>query len=214
VLSRIFLGSIVKWNDPALAALNPGVKLPDLDLLVVHRSDGSGTSFIFTSYLSAVSPVWKTKVGADKAVKWPTGLGAKGNEGVTGQVKQTPGAIGYVEVIYALQNKMPFAEMKNAAGEFVKASSVSVTAALASAQIPDDLRFSIVNAPGKDAYPIAGATWLLVYEKQKDAAKGAKIVEFLKWAMSDGETLAAALDFAPLPESLRARALERVGQIR
>jgi phosphate transport system substrate-binding protein len=212
-LARIFLGSIRKWNDPAIASLNPGVTLPDIDFVVVHRSDGSGTTYIFTNYLSVVSAEWKQKAGAEKSVRWPTGLGAKGNEGVTGQVKQMSGAIGYVELVYAVQNRMPHAELKNAAGEFVKASADSVTAAMASAQIPEDLRFSIVNAPGQDAYPIAGATWLLVSAKQQDAVKGRKIVEFLKWALTEGEKLAKTLDFAPLPGNVRNAALEQLKEI-
>jgi phosphate transport system substrate-binding protein len=213
-LARIFMGAVTKWNDPAIVQLNAGAKLPDQDIVVVHRSDGSGTSFIFTSYLAAVSADWKTKVGADKSVKWPTGLGAKGNEGVTGQIKQTPGAIGYVELAYAKQNKLPFAELKNASGEFVKATPESVTAALAGAQVADDFRFSLVNVAGHGAYPISGATWLLVYEEPKDTTKGKKLVEFLKWALTDGEKMAQALDYAPLPENVQKRILERVGQIK
>src|SRR5579864_8365393 len=178
-VAGIFLGKITNWNDPAIAKLNPGVKLADADIAVVHRSDGSGTSYIFTDYLSKVSPEWAKEVGKNTAVKWLAGLGAKGNEGVAGQVKQTPGAIGYVELIYAMQNKLSFADLKNADGSFVKASPEGVTAALSAAQIPDDFRCPLVSAPGKDAYPISGATWLLVYEKQKDAAKGKKLVEFL-----------------------------------
>ncbi|HXQ37721.1 MAG TPA: phosphate ABC transporter substrate-binding protein PstS, partial [Anaerolineales bacterium] len=156
-IAGMYLGEIKKWNDPKLTALNPGVKLPDQDIVVVHRSDGSGTTYIWTDYLSKISPEWKTKVGTNTSVKWPTGLGGKGNEGVSGQIKQTPGAIGYVELIYAIQNKMPDAQVKNAAGEFVEPTMASVTAALSTAEIPDDFRFSITNAPGKDAYPICGA---------------------------------------------------------
>ncbi|PWT85659.1 MAG: phosphate ABC transporter substrate-binding protein PstS [Acidobacteria bacterium] len=213
-IAGIYLGQIKKWNDPKLTALNPGAKLPDQEILVVHRSDGSGTTFIFTDYLSKVSGEWKQKVGNNTSVNWPTGIGGKGNEGVSGQVKQTPGAIGYVELIYAIQNKMPYAEVKNSEGEFVKPTIESVTAALATADIPDDFRFSMTNAPGKDAYPIAGATWLLVYEQQKDAAKGKKLVEFLKWAMKDGEKMAKDLDYAPLPETVQQRVLKRVEQIK
>ena len=187
-IAGIFLGQIKKWNDPKITASNPGVTLPDQEIVVVHRSDGSGTTYIWTDYLSKISPEWKTKVGTNTSVSWPTGIGGKGNEGVAGQVKQTPGAIGYVELIYAIQNKMPYADVKNAAGEFVKPTLESVTAALATAEIPDDFRFSITNAPGKDAYPICGATWLLVYKQQKDATKGKKLVEFLNWALKDGET--------------------------
>jgi phosphate transport system substrate-binding protein len=213
-IADMYLGNIKKWNDPKIAALNPGVKLPDNDVVVVHRSDGSGTSFIFTDYLSKVSPEWKQKVGTNTAVKWPTGLGAKGNEGVSGQVKQVPGAVGYVELIYALQNKMDFAQIKNAAGKVVKPSLESVTAALSTAEIPDDFRFSMTNAPGPDAYPICGATWLLVYQDQKDPAKGKKLVEFLKWALSKGEAMAKALDYAPLPEPVQQRVLKRIDEIK
>jgi phosphate transport system substrate-binding protein len=213
-IAGIYLGQIKKWNDPKLAALNPGIKLPDQDIVVVHRSDGSGTTYIFTDYLSKVSPEWKQKVGNNTSVNWPTGIGGKGNEGVSGQVKQTPGAIGYVELIYALQNKMSYADLKNSAGQFVKPTIDSVTAALATAEIPDDFRFSMTNAPGKDAYPIAGATWLLVYEQQKDAAKGKKLVEFLRWAAKDGEKMAKELDYAPLPDNVQARVLKRIGDIK
>ena len=213
-IAGIFLGQIKKWNDPKLAALNSGAKLPDQDIVVVHRSDGSGTTFIFTDYLSKVSSEWKQKAGNNTSVNWPTGIGGKGNEGVSGQVKQTPGAIGYVELIYAIQNKMPYAEVKNSTGQFVKPTIDSVTAALATAEIPDDFRFSMTNAPGKDAYPICGATWLLVYEQQKDPAKGKKLVEFLKWAAKDGEKMAKDLDYAPLPETVQERVLKRIEDIK
>src|SRR5215471_20568349 len=213
-IAGIFLGQIKKWNDPKLAALNPGTTLPDKDIVVVHRSDGSGTTFIFTDYLSKVSGEWKQKVGNNTSVNWPAGIGGKGNEGVSGQVKQTPGAIGYVELIYAIQNKMPYAEVKNSAGQFVKPAIESVTAALATANIPDDFRFSMTNAPGKDAYPICGATWLLVYAQQKDAAKGKKLVEFLKWALTEGEAMAKDLDYAALPDSVQQRVLKRVDEIK
>ncbi|HVV70903.1 MAG TPA: phosphate ABC transporter substrate-binding protein PstS [Verrucomicrobiae bacterium] len=212
-IADIFLGKIVKWNDPRLASLNPGVKLPSDDLVVVHRSDGSGTSYIFTDYLSSVSPEWEKRVGRNTSVKWPTGLGAKGNEGVAGQVKQLPGTVGYVELAYAHQNKLPFADLKNASGQFVTASVDSVTEALGSAKIPDDFRFSMVNPPGPKAYPIAGATWLLVYQKQKDAKKGQKLVEFLEWALTKGEQMASSLDYAPLPAALEQRVAERVKTI-
>src|SRR5881398_2489944 len=213
-IAGIFLGTIKKWNDPKIAATNPGIKLPDKDIVVVHRSDGSGTTFIFTDYLSKVSSEWKSKAGTNTSVNWPTGIGGKGNEGVSGQVKQTPGAIGYVELIYAIQNKMPYAEVKNSAGQFMKATIDSVTAALATAEIPDDFRFSMTNAPGKDAYPICGATWLLVYEQQKDPAKGKKLVEFLKWTAKDGEKMAKDLDYAPLPETVQERVLKRIDDIK
>ena len=213
-IAGMYLGQIKKWNDPKLTALNPGIKLPDQDIVVVHRSDGSGTTYIWTDYLSKISPEWKTKVGTNTSVNWPTGLGGKGNEGVSGQIKQTPGAIGYVELIYAIQNKMPDAQVKNAAGQFVEPTLESVTAALATAEIPDDFRFSMTNAPGKDAYPICGATWLLVYQQQKDPAKGKKLVEFLKWSMDKGEEMAKNLNYAPLPESVQQRVVKRIDEIK
>jgi phosphate transport system substrate-binding protein len=213
-IAGIYLGQIKKWNDPKLTALNPGAKLLNQEVVVVHRSDGSGTTFIFTDYLSKISGEWKQKAGSNTSVNWPTGIGGKGNEGVSGQVKQTPGSIGYVELIYAVQNKMPYAEVKNSTGQFVKPTIESVTAALATADIPDDFRFSMTNAPGNDAYPIAGATWLLVYEQQKDATKGKKLVEFLKWAAKDGEKMAKDLQYAPLPESLQQRVLKRIDEIK
>jgi phosphate transport system substrate-binding protein len=213
-IAGIYLGEIKKWNDPKIAELNPGTNLPDQEIVVAHRSDGSGTTFIFTDYLSKVSSDWKSKVGNNTSVNWPAGIGGKGNEGVSGQVKQTPGSIGYVELIYAIQNKMPYADLKNADGQFVKATLESVTAAMSTAQIPDDFRFSMTNAPGKDSYPIAGATWLLVYEQQKDAAKGKKLAEFLKWAVTKGEDMAKDLDYAPLPAELRDRVMKRVAEIK
>ncbi len=213
-VAAIFLGKISKWNDPRIAALNAGVKLPGDDVIVVHRSDGSGTSYIFTDYLSSVSKDWETGVGRNTSVKWPTGLGAKGNEGVAGQVKQMPGTIGYVELAYAHQNKLPVAALKNSSGNFITPSLESVTEALATAKIPEDFRFSMVNPPGAKAYPISGATWLLVYEQQKDAAKGKKLVEFLNWSITDGEAMASALDYAPLPESVQKRVLERIATIK
>ena len=213
-IAGMYLGQIKKWNDPKLTALNPGTKLPDQDIVVVHRSDGSGTTFIFTDYLSKISPEWKTKVGTNTSVNWPAGLCGTGNEGVSGQIKQTPGAIGYVELIYAIQNKMPDAQVKNAAGQLVEATLESVTAALATAEIPDDFRFSMTNAPGENSYPIAGATWLLVYQQQKDPAKGKKLVEFLKWALAKGEGMAKDLNYAPLPENVQQRVLKRIDEIK
>ncbi len=213
-LANIFLGNIKKWNDPAIAALNPGAKLPKTSIMVVHRTDGSGTTNIFTDYLSTVSPDWKSKVGKNTAVSWPVGIGAKGNEGVAGGVKQTPGSIGYVELIYALQNKMAVAQLKNKAGEFVKPTLDSITEALNGAQIPEDFRFSMVDPAGKGAYPIAGATWLLVYQQQKDPAKGKKLVGFLKWMISDGEKIAKDLQFAPLPEAVLKRVEAEVDTIK
>jgi len=214
-IAGIFLGKITKWNDPELAGANPGVTLPKEDILVVHRSDGSGTSFIFTDYLSKVSTDWKAKVGSGTSVNWPVGLGGKGNEGVAGLVKQTPSSIGYVELIYALSNNQPFGDVKNAAGKLVKPSLESVTAAAtaAAANMPDDFRVSITNAPGADAYPISSMTWLLLYQNQKDAEKGKKIVAFLRWMMRDGQQYAPALFYAPLPKAVIAKeeqALTRV----
>src|SRR5579859_4808957 len=210
VIADLFQGKITSWNDPKIAALNPGAKLPSADVVVVHRSDGSGTSYIFTDFLSSVSKDWEQHVGRNTSVKWPTGLGAKGNEGVAGQIKQLPGAIGYVELAYAHQNKLPHGQIKNAAGCFIDPTLESVSEALASAQIPDDFRFSMVNPSGEKAYPIAGATWLLVYEQQKDQVKGKKLVEFLDWALTEGENMATALDYAPLPEALDKRVLDRI----
>jgi phosphate transport system substrate-binding protein len=213
-IADIFQGKITTWNDRKIASLNPGLQLPGSDLVVVHRSDPSGTSYIFTDYLSNVSKDWETKVGRNTSVRWPAGLGAKGNEGVAGQVKQLPGTIGYVELAYAHQNKLPAAEIKNATGAFIVPSVESVTEALATAKIPDDFRFSMVNPPGEKAYPISGATWLLLYEQQKDATKGKKLVEFLGWALTKGEAIAATLDYAPLPADLQTRVLERVKTIK
>jgi phosphate transport system substrate-binding protein len=190
------------------------LKLPGTDLVVVHRSDRSGTTYIFTDYLSNASKDWGTHVGRDTSVKWPTGLGSKGNEGVAGQVKQLPGTIGYVELAYAHQNKLPAAEIKNAAGTFIAPSVESVTEALATAKVPDDFRFSMVNPPGQKAYPIAGATWFLVYQDQKDPTKGKKLVEFLEWALTKGETMATTLDYAPLPQALQSRVLDQVKTIK
>jgi phosphate transport system substrate-binding protein len=213
-IAGIFLGRITKWNDPAIGGQNPDIKLPDTDIVVVHRSDGSGTTYIFTDYLSQVSPTWKEKVGKGTSVSWPNGIGGKGNEGVSGQVKQVPGSIGYIELAYAKQNHLSYADVKNSSGVYVTPSIESVTEALATASIPDDFRFSMVNPPGEKAYPISGTTWLLVYAEQKDHAKGEKLVQFLKWAYSEGEKLAPALDYAPLPDSLIKRALDRVNSIK
>jgi phosphate transport system substrate-binding protein len=199
VLADVFLGKITKWNDKAIAGLNPGVNLPDAEISVMHRADGSGTTNIFTDYLSKVSPEWKTKVGVGKSVKWPVGLGGKGNDGVTGLVKQTPGAIGYVELAYAKQQKLPMAELKNKAGAFVAPSIESTSAAAAGVAMPDDFRVSLTNADGKDAYPIASFTYLLVHKDAKDEAKGKALVEFLWWAVHEGQKFAAPLDYAPLP---------------
>ncbi len=204
-LAGLFLGTITKWNDPAIAADNQGVKLPDSAVAVVHRSDGSGTTNIFTDYLAKVSPEWKAKVGAGKSVKWPVGLGAKGNEGVTGLVKTTPGAVGYVELASANQNKLPMSSLKNRDGNFVKPSLEGTSAAAAGVEMPADFRVSITNAAGKNAYPMASFTYLLVYKDQPDAAKGDGLVKFLWWAIHDGQASAAALDYAPLPKPVVAK---------
>jgi phosphate transport system substrate-binding protein len=213
-LAGIYLGEITKWNDPKIAALNSGVKLPDASIAVVHRSDGSGTSFIFTDYLSSTSKEWATKVGKSTSVNWPAGVGGKGNEGVAGQVKQIPGAIGYVELAYAEQNKMPVAELKNAAGKFVAPSPESVSKAMATATIPDDFRFSMVNAPGEGSYPIAGASWVLLYEKQADAKKGKILVNFLKWCVTEGQKMSPQLSYAALPDSVRERELKLLDSVK
>jgi phosphate transport system substrate-binding protein len=204
-ISGLFLGTITRWNDAALAADNPGVKLPDVPVAVVHRSDGSGTTAIFTDYLAKVSPAWKQKVGAGKSVKWPTGLGAKGNEGVTGLVKTTPGAVGYVELAYADQNQLPMAQLRNRDGAFVKPSLESTSEAAAGVEMPADFRVSITDARGKDAYPMASFTYLLVYRDQTDAAKGRALIDFLWWAIHDGQAAAPALDYAPLPKAVVAK---------
>jgi len=205
VLADIFLGKISKWNDPRIAALNPGVKLPDTAIAVAHRSDGSGTTAVFTDYLAKVSPEWKSGVGAGKSVKWPVGLGGKGNEGVTGLVKSTPGAIGYVELAYAKQNALPMVALKNADGQFVKPSIESTSEAAAGVEMPADYRVSITNAKGKGAYPISSFTYLLVYKDQGDAEKGKALQGFLWWAIHDGQKLAAPLDYAPLPKAVVAK---------
>ena len=218
VVAAIYQGQITKWNDARIAALNAGVALPATDILVVHRSDGSGTSYVFTDYLSSVSPAWATKPGQGKEVQWPVGLGAKGNEGVAGQVRQSPGAIGYVELAYATQNKMATARLRNANGEFVAPTIESVTAAAAGAasKLPanTDYRVSIVNAPGAGVYPISSFTWIIVYQQQADAAKKQKLVDFLHWALTDGQAMEAALDYAPLPEAMRTALVGRLGEIR
>jgi phosphate transport system substrate-binding protein len=214
-LANIFLGQITKWNDSRIAALNPGLKLPATDILVVHRSDGSGTSYVFTDYLASVSPSWATKPGKGKDVQWPVGLGGKGNEGVAGQVKQLPGSIGYIELAYAKQNKLPYADIKNASGQFVTPTIEAVTAAAAAAKLPEntDYRVSIVNAAGKGAYPISSFTWLLVYEKQTDAAKGRKLLDFVKWALTDGEKSASTLDYAPIPAAMSKALIKRLSTV-
>ena len=214
-LAGIFLGTIKKWNDAAIARPNAGVKLPANDIVVVHRSDGSGTTFVWTDYLSKVSDPWKSQVGRNASVNWPVGLGGKGNEGVAGLVKQTPNAIGYVELIYAVQNNLSYGSVQNAAGAFVKADLASVTSAAAStaANMPDDFRVSITNPVGNEAYPIASFTWLLVPTQIADARKGAALVDFLKWMLADGQSLAAPLSYAPLPKEVVAKEQTAIGQI-
>jgi phosphate transport system substrate-binding protein len=203
-VANIFLGKITMWNDPKIADDNPGVQLPAKPIIVVHRSDGSGTTSIFTDYLTGVNAEWAQKVGKGASVKWPAGLGGKGNEGVAGQIKTTPYSLGYVELAYAFENKLPYASLKNKSGAFVEPSihSTSSAAAAAVKHMPADYRISLVNQPGKDAYPIVGFTWLLVYEQQKDALKGKKLVEFLNWSLHKGQKMAAPMLYAPLPESV------------
>jgi phosphate transport system substrate-binding protein len=215
-LAGIYLGKIKKWNDAELTKANPGVKLPDADIVVAHRSDGSGTSFVFTDYLSKVSPEWKSKVGSSTSVQWPVGIGGKGNEGVTGVVKQTPNSIGYVELIYALQQKMPYGYLRNAAGTFLKADLESVTEAAAAAaqSMPADFRVSITNQPGKKAYPIATFTYLLIPSKIDDPAKKKAITGFLRWMLKDGQNDAAGLGYAPLPKNVAAQEEKQIALIK
>jgi phosphate transport system substrate-binding protein len=204
VLADIFLGKVTKWNDAAIAKLNPAVKLPITDITVVHRSDGSGTTYIWVDFLSKTSPEFKSKVGVNTAVNWPTGVGGKGNEGVSGLVTQTPGSIGYVELIYATQTKISYGSVQNAAGEFVKASVASVTAAAAEAakSMPADFRVSITNAAGKGVYPVSSFTWLLLYQSPKDMAQSKAMVGFVKWALTDGQRYCGDLGYAPLPDAV------------
>jgi len=217
-LAGIYLGKISKWNDAAIKKDNPGVNLPEKnnDITVVHRSDGSGTSFVFTDYLSKVSPEWKMKVGANTSVNWPVGLGGKGNEGVAGLVKQTPGAIGYVELIYAVQNKMEYGSVKNLAGNFVKADFHTVTEAAAGAakDIPADFRVSITNEPGKNAYPISTFTWLLIPDKIESASKKSAITQFLNWMLTTGQADAEGMSYAPLPKPVVAKETKQIALIK
>jgi phosphate transport system substrate-binding protein len=214
-IASIYLGKITKWNDAAIAAENPGVSLPATDIAVVHRSDGSGTTYIFCDFLSKVSPEWKSQVGVATSVQWPVGVGGKGNEGVSGLVSQTPGAIGYVELIYALQNKIPFGAVKNHDGVYLKASLDSVTAAAAGAgaNMPPDFRVSITNAPGKNAYPISSFTWLLLYQNPKDKARSQTMIQFVKWALTDGQKYCADLGYAPLPAAVVKMEMAALGKI-
>jgi len=215
LLADIFLGKITKWNDPAIAKVNAGVTLPNTDIVVVHRSDGSGTTYIFMDFLAKVSAEWKSKVGVNTAVNWPTGVGGKGSDGVTGQVKQTPGALGYVELTYALANKISFGSVQNSAGKFVRASTETVTAAAdaAAKQMPADFRVSITNPPGDSVYPVSSFTWLLLYEDAPDKNRARTMVEFMKWALTDGQKFAPQMGYAPLPKAvvdLEMKALDRI----
>jgi phosphate transport system substrate-binding protein len=217
VIADLFMGKITKWNDPRLAALNPGVALPDQDVLVVHRADGSGTTYIFSDYLSSVNEAWEKTVGRGQLLKWPVGLAGKGSEGVMGQVRQVPGTIGYVELSYATHNNLPSAIIKNRDGQWVTPTLASVTAAAAGVanKLPanTDYRISIVNAPGHDAYPISSFTWILVYQHMKDATKKQQLVDFLRWAYQDGESVAGSLDYAPLPTAMVKQLNQRLSTI-
>jgi phosphate transport system substrate-binding protein len=214
-IAGIYLGKITKWNDPAISRANPGVKLPGDDIVVVHRSDGSGTTYIWSDYLSKVSPEWQMKVGKGTSINWPVGLGGKGNEGVSGLIKQTPDAIGYIELIYAIQNNLPYGLVKNSSGAFVKASlqGVSAAAAAAAANMPDDFRVSITNAAGKDAYPISSFTWLLIPAQIQDAGKREAIKGFLNWMMADGQQFCEGLAYAKLPAAVVTKEKKQVAMI-
>lgn len=215
VLAGIFLGKITTWNDPAIAKVNPDAKLPSQQIIVVHRSDGSGTTYVWTDYLSKISSEWKTQVGTKTSVSWPVGMGAKGNEGVAGMIRQMDGAFGYVELVYAVQNNITYGSVKNASGSFVKASLESITAAAASVKnMPADFRVSITNAPGKDAYPISSFTWLLVPADWKDKNKQKVFVDFLNWMLEQGQTMTADLNYAPLPDSVKQKEREAIKTIR
>jgi phosphate transport system substrate-binding protein len=214
-LAGIFLGRVTKWNDKAITSANPGVNLPDKDIIVIHRSDGSGTSFIWTDYLSKVSGDWKNQAGSGTSVKWPIGLGGKGNEGVAGLIRQMQGSIGYVELIYAVQNSILYGSVKNSSGVFLKASLEGVTAAAASSpKMPADFRVSITDAPGKDAYPISSFTWLLIPAQSKDAAKGKILADFLSWMVTDGQKMASALSYAPLPDNVTQKVKDAIKQVK
>jgi phosphate transport system substrate-binding protein len=215
VIADIYLGKVTKWNDPEIAKLNPGLAFPDKPILVVHRSEGSGTTYIFADYLSKVSPEWARQVGKGTSIRWPVGLGGKGNEGVTGLVQQTPGAIGYLELTYALANKIPFATVENRDGKWIVPSLAGVTAAAAGAvaNMPADFRVSITDAPGAESYPISSFTWLLIYKNQSNRATGERIVKFLKWALTDGQKYASALYYAPLPNSVVKKELAQLAEV-
>jgi phosphate transport system substrate-binding protein len=214
-LTGIYMGTITKWNDPEITKVNPGVNLPNADIVVIHRSEASGTTFIWTDFLAKASDDWKNKIGSNASINWPVGLGGKGNEGVTGLLKNTPGSIGYVELIYAIQNNIPYGEVQNSSGMFVKASIDSVTAAAAAAAktMPDDFRVSITNAPGKTAYPISSFTWLLIPAQIQDAGKRDIIKGFLKWMLTDGQKDCAGLSYAPLPAPVVAKELKAISLI-
>jgi phosphate transport system substrate-binding protein len=212
-VAAIFLGTITKWNDPKIAALNAGATLPDKAIQVVHRSDSSGTTNIFTSYLTTVNPDWSTKVGKGKEVKWPAGVGGQGNDGVAAVIQQQAGSIGYVELSYALESKLAMASLKNQAGTFITPSLESTSAAAKGAQFPADLRFSVADSANADAYPIVGATWILAYDKMSDPAKVAALKAWLTWALNDGTAIATDLGYAPLPADLKALALAKVNEI-
>ena len=216
VLADIYLGKITKWNDPAITKLNAGVTLPATSIAVIHRADGSGTTYIWVDYLSKISTEFKSRVGVNTAVSWPVGLGGQGNDGVTGLVKQTPGAIGYVELIYALNNKLGYGAVQNAAGEFLKATVEGVTAAAAGAvaNMPADFRVSITNAPGKGVYPISSFTWMLYYQNPKDKASAKTMVEFMKWALTDGQKYCKDLGYAPLPDSVVKKEMDALAKIK
>ncbi len=213
-LAGIFLGKIQNWNDPAITKVNPGVNFPNQQIIVVHRSDGSGTTYIFTDYLSKISKEWETTVGKGTSVKWPVGLGGKGNEGVAGQIRQLQGSIGYVELIYAVQNKITYGSVQNAAGNFVKASLDSVTEAAASSpKMPADFRVSITNAPGKMAYPISSFTWMLIPVQAQDPKKGKIIADFLNWMVTDGQKMTTQLSYAPLPQNVVEKVKAAIKQV-
>ena len=215
VIADIYLGKVLKWSDPEITQLNPGVTMPDDPIVTCHRSDGSGTTYIFSDYMSKVSPTWQQKVGKGTSLKWPVGIGGKGNEGVTGLVQQTPGAVGYVELIYALKNNIPFPDIQNHDGNWITASLAGVTAAAAgaAANMPSDFRVSITDAPGANTYPISSFTWLLVYKTQKDKAKGEAVVKFLKWALTDGQKYTGALSYGSIPQPVVEKELAQVNEV-
>jgi phosphate transport system substrate-binding protein len=215
VLAGIYLGQITNWNDKAIAAANPGVSLPNKPIIVLHRSDGSGTTFVWTDFLSKISPEWKSRVGSNTSVSWPVGMGGKGNDGVAGMIRQMDGSMGYIELIYALENKILFGSVENSAGNFVKASLESTTAAAASAKMsPNDLRASITNAPGKDAYPISSFTYLLIPKQWKDSTKEKALVDFLNWMLESGQGMATQLNYAPLPAQVKQKVMAMVKEIK